>query len=149
MYPDYLELLRLLNDCRVRYLVIGGYAVIQYTEPRYTKDLDIWIEASTTNAKRVLKALTAFGAPIDNLTVDELAKPGLIYVFGVPPLRVDMLNRARGASFASAWKTRKKVDVGGVKANFVSKPVLIKLKRQAGRHQDLADLQRLLDKKQR
>lgn len=143
MYPDYLELLQCLNDNKVRYLIIGGYAVIQYSEPRYTKDLDIWVEASTSNAKRLLKALEKFRAPIDNLTVDELSKPGLVYVFGIPPLRVDIINRAKGSRFKTAWEKREKFDVGGVKANFVSKQILIRLKNALKRPQDLADLEKL------
>lgn len=144
MHPDYLELLRCLNASKVRYLIIGGYAVIHYAEPRYTKDLDIWIEASSSNAKKLLKALENFGAPIDNLTVDELAKPGLVYVFGVPPLRVDIMNRAKGATFKSSWPKRERIEVAkGMKANFVSKQVLIKLKSATKRAQDLADLEKL------
>ncbi len=96
MYQDYLDLLQCLNDNKVKYLVIGGYAVIQYAEPRYTKDIDIWVEASTANAKKVLKALSKFGAPISNLTEEELSTPGLVYIFGVAPVRVDILNRVKG-----------------------------------------------------
>ncbi len=145
MDRNYLELLRCLNGARVRYLVIGGYAVIHYAEPRYTKDLDIWIECTPENAKRVLKALHKFGAPIDNLTVTELSSPGLIYVFGIPPLRVDILNSPKGVSFAKAWTNRERVSLqsGKLKANFIGKAELIKLKKAASRPQDLADLEKL------
>ena len=143
MHQDYLELLQLLNDHKVRYLIIGGYAVINYAEPRYTKDLDIWVEASKVNAKKLLKVLALFKAPIDNLTVEDLMTPGLVYVFGIPPLRVDILNRAIGARFETAWPKRVKVDLGKLKANFVAKPTLVRLKRAAGRPQDLADLEKL------
>lgn len=148
MYRDYLELLLCLNDHKVRYLIIGGYAVVQYAEPRYTKDLDIWIEASSTNAKKALKALDAFGAPIDNLTVEDLSKPGLIYVFGIPPVRVDILNKASGCTFTTAWKNKKifplgKIKSKPIKANFIGKKDLIKLKKTAGRVQDLADIEKL------
>lgn len=143
MNPDFLDLLRCLNANKVRYLVIGGYAVILYTEPRYTKDLDIWIEPTLPNAKKVLKSLSQFGAPVDNLTLEELAKPGLVYIFGIPPVRVDVLNKASGCSFQSAWKGRKVIEVDGVKALFVSRPDLIKLKRAANRNQDRADLEKL------
>lgn len=146
MFQDYLELLQLLNDNKVRYLLIGGYAVIRYTEPRYTKDLDIWVEPSVLNAKRLIKALSAFGAPIDNLTVAELAKPGLIYVFGVPPMRVDIINRAPGGVFTRAWKSRQRVKLGKITVNFVSKYELIKLKTAAARPQDKADLAKLMRK---
>lgn len=143
MDPNFLELLQCLNDSKVRYLVIGGYAVIRFTEPRYTKDLDILIEASTANAKRVLKALTEFGAPVDNLSVADLAKPGLIYVFGLPPVRIDIINRASGAVFGKAWKSKEKVPLGSTYAYFVGKAELIKMKRAAGRPQDIADLEKL------
>jgi predicted nucleotidyltransferase len=140
MYQDYLELLQCLNDNKVKYLVIGGYAVIQYAEPRYTKDIDIWIEASVLNAKKLLKALKHFGAPIANLSVEELAVPGLVYVFGIPPVRVDILNRVSGGKFELAWKAKNVVNIDGTKINFVSKSDLIKMKKSAGRPQDLADI---------
>jgi hypothetical protein len=145
MNSDYLELLQCFADFKVRYLIVGGYAVIHYAEPRYTKDLDIWIEASDLNGKRVLKALTQFGAPVANLTVSDLAKPGLLYVFGIPPLRVDVLNRLKGANFAAAWETRKRFTISGVGCWYVDKKTLIKLKRAAGLPQDKADLERLLE----
>lgn len=143
MNQDYLELLQCFAKHRVRYLVIGGYAVIRYTEPRYTKDLDIWIEASSRNAHCVLKALAEFGAPIDNLTVEDLAKPGLIFVFGIPPLRVDLLNKAKGANFAVAWPKKERVGLSGMAVNFVDIATLKRLKAASGRPQDLADLEKL------
>jgi len=147
MYQDYLELLQYLNDNKVKYLIIGGYAVIQYAEPRYTKDLDIWVECSETNAKKLLKALKKFNAPIDNLSVQELAKPGLIYIFGVPPLRIDILNKVKGSRFKTAWAQRKVFQIEDVKAKFVSKQSLVKIKRATGRPQDLADLEKLTNYK--
>jgi len=143
MDRNYLDLLRCLNAAKVKYLLIGGYAVIYYSEPRYTKDLDIWIEASRQNARCALRALRKFGAPVDNLTEQDLAKPGLIYVFGLPPLRVDILNSASGCSFAAAWKTRVRARIDGLNANFVSKANLIRIKKATGRPQDLADLAKL------
>jgi predicted nucleotidyltransferase len=140
MHQDYLELLQCLNDNKVKYLIIGGYAVIQYAEPRYTKDLDIWVEASVKNAKLLIKALSKFGAPISNLTVEELSTPGLVYVFGIPPLRVDIMNRALGCTFESAWTSKNIVKIDSIKAKFISKSNLIKLKKKANRPQDLADL---------
>lgn len=147
MDKNYLDLLRLLNEHEVRYLIIGGYAVVHYSEPRYTKDLDIWIDPSLLNAKRVLSALREFGAPIDNLTIKDLSTPGLIYIFGVPPLRVDLLNRPKGATFSQSWKSREKLKLGAVGANFIGLDNLIKLKKAAGRPQDLADLEKLKSEK--
>ena len=147
MYQDYLELLLCLNDNKVKYLVIGGYAVIQYSEPRYTKDIDIWVEASVVNAKKLLKALKHFGAPIANLSVEELAMPGLVYVFGIPPVRVDILNRVSGGKFEVAWKAKNVITLEGTKINFASKVDLIKMKKSAGRPQDLADIASLKKQK--
>lgn len=143
MNQDYLDLLRCLADRKVRYLIIGGYAVIRYTEPRYTKDLDIWIDATPLNARRVLQALREFGAPIDNLSVEDLAKPGLLYVFGIPPVRVDILNKVKGAKFSTAWPNKVRVKLPDLSLNFVDISTLKRLKRAAARPQDLADLEKL------
>lgn len=146
MYLDYLELLQCLNDNKVKYLIIGGYAVIHYAEPRYTKDLDIWIEASSRNAKNTLKALSTFGAPIANLTEEELATPGLVYIFGIPPVRVDVINHIKGADFKEIWANKNKITIGKVTTQIVSKKDLIKLKKIAGRPQDKADIAALSKK---
>ena len=91
MNSDFEELLSLFNDNEVKYLVVGGYAVMLYTEPRYTKDLDVWIEASQENAARVFHALAEFGAPLRGLTPADFAKEGCFYQLGRPPVRVDIL----------------------------------------------------------
>lgn len=143
MHQDYLDLLQCLNEKKVKYLVIGGYAVIHYATPRYTKDLDLWIEASAENAKKVLKALSKFGAPIDNLSIQELSKPGLIYVFGIPPIRVDILNGALGCRFLNAWKNKNTVKIESTNVHIISKAELLKLKKKAGRAQDKADIEAL------
>ena len=145
MHSDFLELLQLLNIHKVRYLVIGGYAYGFHVEPRYTKDIDIWIEASKSNATRVLKVLDIFGAPVDNLTIKDLAIPGLIYIFGVPPMRVDILNRVSGGQFSSAYKNRTMAQVGKISIPIVNRKDLIRMKQSAGRTQDRADLEKLLD----
>jgi len=145
IYQDFLELLRALERHKVRYIVIGGYAVGIHAEPRYTKDLDLLIEPSALNAKRVLKALNEFGAPTDNLTEKDLAVPGLLYVFGIPPLRVDILNRIIGVNAALMIKRGKKIKIKDTVLKVVSLPDLIKLKKLADRPQDRADLVKLLD----
>jgi len=76
---DFTDLLSLFNDNGVRYLVIGGYAVIQYAEPRYTKDLDLWISTDTANAAAVYRSLQEFGAPLTGLTEDDFAEEGYFY----------------------------------------------------------------------
>ncbi|MCX6113877.1 MAG: nucleotidyltransferase [Proteobacteria bacterium] len=148
IYPDFLELLRVFAKHKVAYAVIGGYAVGIHAEPRYTKDLDILIVPEKKNAKALLAALSEFGAPISNLSVDELATPGLLYVFGIPPLRVDILNRIVGANVKALIKRAKKIKIADTSLKVVAIADLIMLKKLAGRKQDLADIEKLKAVKQ-
>jgi predicted nucleotidyltransferase len=136
---DFTDLLKIFNDNNVRYLVIGGYAVIQYAEPRYTKDLDLWISTDTTNATSVYKALREFGAPLANLTADDFAEEGYFYQMGVPPVRVDILMGIPGVAFEAAWQKRVEVDFDGLMVAFIAKEDLIAAKLASGRPQDLID----------
>ncbi len=140
MNSDFVELLQLLNEHKVKYLLIGGYAYSFYAEPRYTKDIDLWIEASRVNAGKLLKALSLFGAPTDNLTVEEIAKPGLIYIFGLPPVRIDILNRVKGGNFAVAYASKEVKKVGKLRIPVVNRDMLIKLNKAAGKPQDKVDI---------
>ena len=148
IYPDFLELLRVFAKHKVAYAVIGGYAVGIHAEPRYTKDLDILIVPEKKNAKALLAALSEFGAPISNLSVDELATPGLLYVFGIPPLRVDILNRIVGVNVKTLIKRAKKIKIADTSLKVVAIAELIMLKKLAGRKQDLADIEKLKAVKQ-
>jgi predicted nucleotidyltransferase len=132
-----------LNDKGVKYLVIGGYAVIKYAEPRYTKDLDLWVLADIQNAHAVFSALRSFGAPLTNLTPDDFAEEGYFYQMGVPPVRVDILMSIPGLSFQEAWEKREEVNFDGVKLPFISKQDLIISKRASGRPQDILDAEAL------
>ena len=136
---DFTELLNLFNSNHVKYLIIGGYAVIQYAEPRYTKDLDIWVSASTTNAAAVYKSLREFGAPLSGLTQADFAEEGYFYQMGVPPIRVDILMGIPGIAFMQAWEKRVEVDFDDLTVSFISREDLIIAKRAAGRVQDLID----------
>jgi hypothetical protein len=91
------ELLRIFNDNGVRYLVVGGYAVMLWSEPRFTKDLDVWVGDDDDNAARVFRALAEFGAPLSGVRPADFAKPDLICQLGVPPLRVDVLTSYYGS----------------------------------------------------
>jgi hypothetical protein len=144
MNSDFRDLLKVLNDYKVRYLVIGGYAVMAYTEPRYTKDLDIWIEASARNARAVFRALQKFGAPLENLTEADFAEEGFFYHMGRPPSRVDVLMSIEGVRFADAWPRRVNINFDGVVIGHVmARADLIANKRAVGRPQDLADVHSL------
>src|SRR5271169_1348956 len=113
MSSDFSDLLNLFKRCRVRYLIVGGHAVMKYTEPRFTKDLDIWIEASPKNARAVFKALREFGAPLAALSEDDFAKEGFFYQMGRPPTRIDILMSIAGVKFADAWPNRVKTEFEG------------------------------------
>jgi hypothetical protein len=136
---DFTDLLRLFNDNRVRYLIIGGYAIIQYAEPRFTKDLDLWVSTDITNAAAIYKALKSFGAPLVGLTEADFTEEGYFYQMGVPPMRVDILMGIPGGDFEKAWKNRNEVDFDGLVVPFISKQDLIATKRASARPQDLMD----------
>ena len=136
---DFTDLLKLFSDKKVKYLIIGGYAVIQYAEPRYTKDLDVWISTDISNAKSVYKALKEFGAPLAELSEADFSEEGYFYQLGVPPMRVDILMGIPGIEFEEAWKKRVEIDFDGLLVTFISREDLITAKRASGRPQDLID----------
>ncbi len=137
---DFSDLLRIFNANRVKYLVIGGYAVVQYTEPRFTKDLDIWVSTDAANAEAVFKSLREFGAPLEDLTVEDFSEDGYFFQMGISPLRVDILMGIPGAVFEECWSRRNDVDFDGLTVHFISKKDLIASKRASGRPQDLIDV---------
>jgi hypothetical protein len=141
---DFRELLSLFNEADVRYLIVGGYAVMKYTEPRFTKDLDLWIEATPANGRAVFRSLKAFGAPLVGLTEADFSVEGGCYQMGRPPTRVDILMSVEGLSFAAAWEARVPTEFDGVSAQVVSRRDLIANKRAVGRPQDLIDVSNLL-----
>lgn len=141
---DFKELLNLFNQQQVRYLVVGGYAVIHHTEPRYTKDLDVWISTEAENAARVYHALQLFGAPLLDVTVQDFQTPGLVYQMGRAPTRVDILMGLKGIEFEEAWASRVEADFGGVPVFILARAHLLINKRLAGRPQDLMDIESLL-----
>jgi hypothetical protein len=140
---DYREMLALFARHRVRYLVIGAFAVMRYTEPRYTKDIDLWVEASPENAKRVFRALADFGAPLQGLSYKDFTGRYGGYQIGVEPIRIDILAHVDGVRFSSAWAKRTTTRIEGQAIHFISKQDLIKSKKAAGRRQDLIDLDNL------
>jgi hypothetical protein len=140
---DFEDLLKLFNDRGVKYLVVGGHAVMAYSEPRYTKDLDLWIDASPENAELVFAVLSEFGAPLTGLTAADFAREGFFYQAGMPPLRVDILMSVDGLSFAEAWPNRQHLPVGTQQAWFIGRLDLIRNKRATGRHIDLHDAELL------
>ena len=142
---DFSDLLRLFNAGGVRYLVIGGYAVVQYAQPRFTADLDLWVGTDPGNADAVYEALREFGAPLSGLTPHDFTEEGYFYQMGVPPIRVDVLMGIPGVEFDSAWRRRAEIDFDGLPVTFISREDLIAAKRASGRPHDMIDIQNLLE----
>ena len=140
---DFTDLLNLFNDNNVKYLVIGGYAFIQYAEPRFTKDLDLWISTDTTNASAVYNALKTFGTPLSGLTEEDFTEEGYFYQMGMPPVRIDILMGIPELEFESAWNNRVEVDFDRLLVPFISIEDLIASKISSGRPQDLIDAETL------
>jgi hypothetical protein len=145
MLKDQRDLLVAFNAHRVKYLVIGAHAVGIHSEPRGTKDLDLFIKADPANSKAVFAALVEYGAPLGKMTADDFNdKPTSVFQIGVEPSRVDLLQGIAGVKFDDAWKRRvEKFLDKDLPAHVISREHLIQNKLASGRHQDLADVERL------
>jgi hypothetical protein len=139
MNSDFKDLLSIFNANKVRYLVIGGHAVMKYTEPRYTKDADIWVEPTPRNARAVLRSLQEFGAPLVGINQQDFTREGMVDQMGRPPARVDIPTSVQGLRFADAWRNRERTDFDGIPAHVPSRSDLILNKRAVGRPMDLID----------
>ena len=143
MNLDFKELLLAFNARNVEYLIVGAHALAAYGHVRATKDLDIWVRPEKSNAQKVLQALANFGAPLSDLTVEDLSLKGTIFQIGMPPVRVDVMTDIDGVEFADAWPDRLKVSMAGVPAFVISRHHLITNKKTSARLQDLADVEQL------
>jgi hypothetical protein len=106
MHSDFKDLLQAFNEGGIEYLIVGGYAVIEYTEPRYTKDLDLWVRPEIENARRVIDALLRFKAPLHGLKAEDMLDPDVFFQIGVPPIRIDLLTSIPAVDFGEAWERR-------------------------------------------
>ncbi len=142
MYQDYKDLLSAFHAHGVKYLVVGGYAVIYHAQPRFTKDIDLFIKADPVNAQAIYNALASFGAPLQGIRPEDFAEAGSFFRFGHDPHGFDILPDIPGVDFESAWERRVEgvIDAkSGLKAYFISASDLIAAKLAAGRPQDIAD----------
>jgi hypothetical protein len=142
MYQDFKELLAILNAEQVKYLIVGGYAVSFYTQPRATKDLDIFIKPDKDNADALFRALVRFDAPLGDLKPVDFAEQGSFFRMGKPPIMVDILPELTGVDFDNAWKNRVMATIDAetnLEAAFIAANDLITAKEAAGRPQDIAD----------
>jgi hypothetical protein len=138
---DFKEFIQSLNDNQVRYLVVGGYAVAFHGHPRYTKDIDIWVEMTQENAEKVVKSLEQFGFGSLGLREEDFLIPDQIIQLGYPPSRIDLINTLSGVDFATCYTSRVQIDIEEVMVNFIDLENLKKNKQASGRHQDLADIE--------
>ena len=147
MNSDFKELLKIFTETKVKYLIIGGYAVAKHAEPRYTKDLDIWISNSRENAERVFQALKKFGAPLTDITIEDFTIPTLVFQIGIEPSRIDILMGLKELNFNECWERRATSSIGELEIYFISIDDLIFNKKLAARPQDLRDAENLELKK--
>ncbi len=140
---DFKEFIESLNDNQVRYLIVGGYALALHGHPRYTKDLDVWVQVSRENASALLQALAQFGMGSLGLTVQDFLEPNQVVQLGYPPYRIDILSQISGVEFSDCYEQRVVVSLDDVDVNFIDLESLKKNKRASGRLQDLADLENL------
>jgi hypothetical protein len=141
--PDFSELFVALCAEGAEFIVVGGYAVIFHSAPRFTKDIDVWVRPSAENAVRVRLALAAFGAPLGDLTVEDLSADGTIFQIGVPPNRIDILTSIDGVTFEVAYARSVATTYGDVSIRVLGLDDLIANKRAVGRKQDEIDVENL------
>ena len=137
---DALDLLRALCAAEVRFLVIGAHALGFHGVPRATGDFDLFVEPTPDNARRTLAALAEFGAPLHDLTADDLVRPDVVFQMGVPPYRIDLNTGITGVSFDEAWRGHGVAEVGSLRVPVISRAAMVRNKRATARPKDLLDL---------
>lgn len=140
---DYRDMLHALSDEKVKFLLVGAYAMAAHGYPRATMDIDIWVMPSPENAAAVLRALLRFGAPIHNLSLEDLQKDGTVFQIGVAPRRIDLITAASGLQFRETFERSLSVNLEGIEVHIPSVDDLIQNKRASGRTKDIADAEAL------
>lgn len=140
---DFREMLSALSAEAVEYLLVGAYALAAHGIPRATGDMDVWVRATPENAGRTWRALARFGAPMQEVTPEDLARADTVVQIGVAPCRIDVLTSVDGVEFEDAWEHRESAALGGLDVSVISRADLIRNKRACGRPQDLADVDAL------
>ena len=143
MNQDFVDLLRAFAAHDVRCLIVGAYALALHGRPRATGDLDVWVDATPENATRVMAALKAFGAPLEQIDEADFSRPGVVYQLGVAPGRIDILTELTGLTFEEAWPGRLRHPFGDVQADFIGRETFLRNKRATGRAKDLGDIEGL------
>jgi hypothetical protein len=140
---DFKELLGLLNEYKVKYMIVGGYALAFHGAPRYTGDIDIFVKPEKNNAENVMKALNSFGFGSLDINEDDFSSPNNVVQLGVPPVRIDLITSITGVDWETAENSKVKGDFGDVAVYFIGRDDFIKNKKATGRHKDLSDIEAL------
>ena len=141
--PDFRDLLELFNFHKVKYIIVGGYALAFHGAPRYTGDIDIFVASNAKNAERIFSALKDFGFGSVGLTSADFNKPGQIIQLGVPPVRIDIVTSITGVSWEEAESNQVRGNYGDIRVQYIGREQLIVNKKAIGRKKDLADLEAL------
>jgi len=140
---DFKEFIELLNAHQIKYLVVGGYAVTIHGYPRYTNDIDIWLQVDKTNAENIIETLKDFGFSSLNIKAEDFLEPDKVIQLGFPPNRIDLLTSISGVEFKDCYPKRVFVEIDGLKIDFIDLDSLKINKKASGRHKDLNDLENL------
>lgn len=141
MNRDFVEMLSALFAAGAEFLLVGAHALAVHGYPRATGDLDLWVRASPENATKVWQALQSFGAPLLDLTLADLSRPGIVFQMGLPPARIDILTGISGVTFEEAWPHRVEVSIEGIPlpVSCIGRDDLVRNKRASGRPKVLVD----------
>ncbi|MBL7185502.1 MAG: nucleotidyltransferase [Phycisphaerae bacterium] len=140
---DYKDMLQVLSENGVKFLLVGAYAMGAHGYPRATGDIDIWVEASAENSARVYRSMAAFGAPLHEINETTFATPGLVFQIGIAPRRIDIITTISGVGFDDAHQQRQIIEIEGLSIPILSLGDLIRNKRATGRDKDRLDADRL------
>lgn len=140
---DFREFIALLNEEKVEYLIVGGYALAVHGVPRFTQDIDFWIGISSENTNKLLSVLQRFGFGSFSINQQDFSQKDLVIQLGYPPNRIDILTNIDGVTFEAAYANRFLLNINGLEIPFIGYEELLTNKKSSGRHQDLADIEQL------
>jgi len=144
---DYKEMLQFLLDEKVEFILVGAYALGVHGYPRATGDMDIWVKADENNSKKIYRALARFGAPVNQIDMNDFSKEGVIYQIGLAPRRIDIITKIDGVTYDEADEDKIVVEVEGLRLPVLSMDKLLKNKMATGRERDALDVKFLINRK--
>lgn len=140
---DFIDFIELLNNHKVEYMIVGGYAVMAHGQPRYTEDFDIWIKPSDVNAEKMMVVLKEFGFVLKELSKEDFEVEDMVVQLGYPPLRIDLMGSISGVTFDEAFPHKILRKIGQIEMNFIGLNELVRNKETTGRKKDIVDAEQL------